>query len=796
MMKLVSNTLKENLKKPTTQRKGRILVEDKYYDVYNVEYYQDVYSEGNVIGNAIASQLDFDLPYMSKFDTFKYFDGVWNGNEYEYVDMGTFHTFDEKDEDEFNKHITAFDNLIKFNATFVSDDNYPKTLYEELQSVCEQANVELATESIPNGDFEIENNQFVSEESLKTVLKNICGISGTYAVIKEDKLHLQLKVETSEIINKNEHTPVTWKRKTYGINQVILGMADVNGEYVLRQDDDDIAKNGVHKLVINDNFFAYTQNKREQLIDSLFNQVKGFGYVPFEMNNEWLSYLDVGDTINLDGIDTIVLRINGKSPNGIKSTMSAPSIIDAAVDYINNTNDIENRVKRTEIFVDKQNQTIEALAESFEEIKTDVVTSKTIEGNPIHITDAGAYDLEKLYLEGNSYQEGTPTPDTPQEIEVIEGSVDVEVTNGLDSTNSDYQEKIVTIDLQGNFLAKLGDVKDEIDVVTGKLTKRIGKVVLNSSNMSTRIVLGTGDIMYRTHNLNDIAYDKNFVVLCNRYKAILNATGRKDGNIYWNSTNRTLDIIDNNSNITTIEEYETWLSQNNVIVYYVLAEPYEVQLDNTAIRLNLGINNINVTTNIGASYISLIYLTDSVLNSQYATQTQLQLTKDSIQSVVKDTTTLNANLTDLQALVSVETTNLKNALGDLSNNLEEDYATNNSVLTIENSVSNIQTSLNQQIEITKDIQVNGVSKVKTTTGFTFDENGLTITKTNAETKTNIDEDGMVVYSTTGAENTEILVADAQGVKAENVEVRTYLVVGQNSRFQDYETGTGCFWVGK
>ena len=175
-MKIVNDSIKNALKQPTTQRKGRILVNDKYYEVFNVEYYADAYNEGNVVGNAIASQLDFDLPYMAKFDTFKYFDGVWNGTDYEYVDMGTFTVFDEKDEDEFNKHITAFDNLIKFNAPFIDNKDYPKTIFEELQNICEQAGVELINTSIANGDFEIQNNQFVNNESLKSVLKAICQI--------------------------------------------------------------------------------------------------------------------------------------------------------------------------------------------------------------------------------------------------------------------------------------------------------------------------------------------------------------------------------------------------------------------------------------------------------------------------------------------------------------------------------------------------------------------------------------------------------------------------------------------
>ena len=387
-MKIVSDNIKNALKKPTTQRKGRILINENYYEVYNVEYYADTYLDGNVVGNAIASQLDFDLPYMEKFQTFKYFDGVWTGSSYEYVDMGTFTVFDENDEDEFNKHITAFNNLIKFNAPFNDIGGYPKTLFQELQNICNQAGVELQNTYIVNGNFQVVNNQFVNGESLKTVLKAICQISGTYATIKDDKLVLQLRNKTNEIINKNQHEPVIWKRKTYGINQVVLGMSDIEGEYVLREDVQDIAQNGVHKLVINDNPFAYTQDKRDALIDALFNQVRGFGYIPYETNCEWLNYLEIGDTVVIDDIETIILRISGKSPKSLESFMSAPAIIDSSTSYVNNTETVKNQLKRTEIIVDKQNQKIESvISQTDEQNKKIAQVTKTVEELNSSISD-------------------------------------------------------------------------------------------------------------------------------------------------------------------------------------------------------------------------------------------------------------------------------------------------------------------------------------------------------------------------------------------------------------------------
>ena len=399
-MKTVSNDVKTYLAKPTTQRKGKILINSTYYDVYNVEYYADSYDEGNVIGNAIASQLSFDMDNVSKFDTFKFYEGIYTGLDYEYIDIGTFTVFDDNDVDNYKKHITAFDNLIKFNVEFVSDDVYPKTLYEELESICSQAGVSLTNESIPNGTFIIENNQFINGESLKTVLKEICKISGTYAIVKNDSLVLQLSNSTDVELYKSYFKPVNWKRRTYGINQVIIGMEDVAGEYVIKQDDDDIALNGVHKLVINDSMFGYTQAKRELLIDDLYDQVHGFGYIPYELEGEWLPYLDIGDIITIDNVETIVLRIDAKSPQAVKSKMSAPAIIDSVIEYVDNTDTIKNRLRKTEIEVDKANQTITQTVSTVDEINTNLVDLTTVTNNNYQqiITKFNDYVPENQYI--------------------------------------------------------------------------------------------------------------------------------------------------------------------------------------------------------------------------------------------------------------------------------------------------------------------------------------------------------------------------------------------------------------
>ena len=98
-----------------------------------------------------------------------------------------------------------------------------------------------------------------------------------------------------------------------------------------------------------------------------------------------------------------------------------------------------------------------------------------------------------------------------------------------------------------------------------------------------------------------------------------------------------------------------------------------------------------------------------------------------------------------------------------------------------NKVSAAMTAEEVNIAIKNELD-NGVSKVETTTGFKFDENGLTISKTGSEMETNVDEDGLSVYR----DDEEVLTADNEGVKAYNLHARTYLIVGETSRFEDYE----------
>lgn len=86
----------------------------------------------------------------------------------------------------------------------------------------------------------------------------------------------------------------------------------------------------------------------------------------------------------------------------------------------------------------------------------------------------------------------------------------------------------------------------------------------------------------------------------------------------------------------------------------------------------------------------------------------------------------------------------------------------------------------------------GVEKITTSTGYTFNEEGLKITKSGSEMETTITEDGMTVYK----DNQAVLTANNKGVEAIDLHATTYLIIGKNSRIEDYGYNrTGVFWIG-
>lgn len=134
---------------------------------------------------------------------------------------------------------------------------------------------------------------------------------------------------------------------------------------------------------------------------------------------------------------------------------------------------------------------------------------------------------------------------------------------------------------------------------------------------------------------------------------------------------------------------------------------------------------------------------------------------------------------------------------------------NASVQSVEKNLANIETTTDARLDtITREVGLkldkeaveitvasqlqSGVDKVVTASKkYTFDDSGLNVSSSSNSISTKITEDGMAIQR--GYE--EVLRADNQGVRAEDLHATTYLIIGETSRLEDMDGRTACFWIG-
>lgn len=163
-----------------------------------------------------------------------------------------------------------------------------------------------------------------------------------------------------------------------------------------------------------------------------------------------------------------------------------------------------------------------------------------------------------------------------------------------------------------------------------------------------------------------------------------------------------------------------------------------------------------------------------------------------ISLVVVDVTSNSESISQLQ----LDTTGIQASVSQIEQYTKETADTlSETVETLSKEVNLAVTEDEVSILVQRTLQ-EGVEKVVTSAKkYSFDDTGLNVSSTDSNISTTITEDGMRI-SRAGE---EVLTADNEGVKAEDLHATTYLIIGNNSRLEDWETESGkrtaCFWIG-
>lgn len=536
-------------------------------------------------------------------------------------------------------------------------------------------------------------------------------------------------------------------------------------------------------------------------------------------------------------------------------------IHDGAEETASNPVSLGERLKQTYAKVDKQNKQIELVASESAANKSNIASlTLAVDGIGLAIESLENATIGD-FTEITKRVVALELSDTEIKSSVEETKTSVEsVETGISDLSKELSEAVVTVGVLNGAVeghtASIGALTGTVNEHTESLgtlngtvtthTEKIGTLTTTTNEISGRV----SNVETKTADLEDELGETNTQVTENK-TAIgeLNVTTESITTSVSKVTDRTTELETKTTNLdgslttlsgkvttneTKIGELVTTTESISASVTSVADRTTELEttttaLDGTVTSLSgkvtaneTAIGELNVTTGeISASVASLESTTTELSDSLSDTDSKVETNTSDIASLKVTTDGITASVESLEETTESLTTKDGELESSITTNKENIATLQITTEGISTSVSTLETNITSQIEgldesveilskevstkvTAEDITVaieeerkNGATHVTTSTGFKFDSEGLTITKSDSAISTNIDEDGLSVYKY----NEEVLTADNTGVKAQNLHATTYLIIGNNTYFADF-TGTdgraraGCFWTGK
>jgi hypothetical protein len=202
--------------------------------------------------------------------------------------------------------------------------------------------------------------------------------------------------------------------------------------------------------------------------------------------------------------------------------------------------------------------------------KLEVKLSESATGTSI--TTGSTSALRELQVHGKSVQDGTPTPDAPVPVQVVEGPLSLVIGDAS-----------VAINLQGNTLASINDIyRDTLDIDSAghiMLTKRTGSVNV-ASDFNWKWATGfPGPYVHALTGIEKIPSavdDGNLRIWSNRfaYGGTYTSNHGRPYVVCLGLTNNATDIVfyPGDDSVTDVATWKTWLNQHPTTLIYPLTD--------------------------------------------------------------------------------------------------------------------------------------------------------------------------------------------------------------------------------
>lgn len=239
----------------------------------------------------------------------------------------------------------------------------------------------------------------------------------------------------------------------------------------------------------------------------------------------------------------------------------------------------------------------------------------TVSGYTINFNLPSTYENGKEYLYVRLYA----TVDKEGNIDDYVDFNNIILTiDNEDMTYEPYHEpKTIPIDLNGNELAKVGDIKDKLIIHRNgdvEIEKRIGKINLKDVTLWYQDKELSNSNRFYT---NEIIYANSKLTLSNYFKTSnIQNINTVDEQGVCAVNNRQIALRINKTLVTNVDELKQWLLEHDVEVYYQLINAEIIKLPSIAtIQLWQGTNIFKLITNLETDFeVEYVVDKDGVLD--------------------------------------------------------------------------------------------------------------------------------------------------------------------------------------
>ena len=501
-----TNFINECKNRANANRLGQIIVDGIDTPITNSDNLQSFeidsgcYVDGNIIGSVYAKCLkaNFIAEQNNLSDKSLY---AKIGVKYadlsnEYINMGKYKVERPNNEITANmSQITAYSDLYtNLDSKYVCNIDYStgdKTLSDLYVDVC--TNLGLTPKSLEfiNSTIPIADNPFTNGEKNRTVLQTIVKISCSFIDIDNDTNEIDLcwlsDSQTPDYtFYKKDYVSVEGGQVVCGpINCLIIKNSKIDDENVTIKDDESIAENGEHSIIISEDYILHNAELRQQAITSIWNKVKGMKYVDCKLTTYYgKPFLKLGDRIRIytsstKYFDTYVLKHNFTYDGTFASIIESPALTEQEI---------------------KTKQDI-SLGEALRNAQIDINKQKGIITSVVNSTETISKGLN----------------DTNQKLEDGLSNINSDLSNYQQTMESKFEQTNNQFNIGLSVLTETIDAKDEAtnnrineinNYIRYALENNVGVVTIGTSDSPIKLKVKNDRISFEQNN-REVAYISN-----------------------------------------------------------------------------------------------------------------------------------------------------------------------------------------------------------------------------------------------------------------------------------------------